>query len=95
MCSTEAKPSPLIDPARASQEGGALVYAVTSKAHVRRTPEHRHMRGQILAATTGVIMIATERQQLVVPCGHAIWLPPLQLHALHTSQVFTGWSAYI
>ncbi len=95
MCSTEAKPLSLIDPARANQEGGALAYAVTSKAQVRKTPEHRHVRGQILAATTGVIMIATKRQQLVVPSGHAIWLPPLQLHALHASQAFTGWSAYI
>lgn len=95
MCSTEAKPLPLIDLSRASQEGGALVYAVTGKAQVRRTPEHQHIRGQILATTTGVLMIATERQQLVVPCGHAIWLPPMQLHAMHTSQVFSGWSAYI
>ncbi|MCH8622435.1 helix-turn-helix transcriptional regulator [Undibacterium sp. TS12] len=93
MCST--KTLALIDPVRASQEGGALVYAVTSKAQIRKTPEHKHLRGQIVAATTGAIMIATERQHLVVPSGHAIWIPPLQLHAQHTSQVFTGWSAYI
>lgn len=85
----------MIDPVRANADGGAVVYAVTCNEQARVTPEHSHARGQILAATTGVLVIATEQQHLVVPGGYAIWLPPFHRHALRTSHLFNGWSAYL
>ncbi|MBC3918988.1 helix-turn-helix transcriptional regulator [Undibacterium sp. CY18W] len=95
MCRTEAKPLPLIETARANADGGAVVYAVTSSGQARTTPEHSHARGQMLAAMSGVLVIATEQQHLVVPSGYAIWLPPFHRHALRTSHLFNGWSAYL
>ncbi len=95
MCRTEAKPLPLINPEYANADGGAIAFAVTSKTHARMTPEHSHARGQLLAATTGMLVIAAELQHLVVPQGYAIWLPPLTPHALRTSHLFNGWSAYL
>ncbi len=95
MCRTEAKPLPLINPEHANADGGAIAYAVTSKAHARMTPEHSHARGQLLAATTGVLVIEAEQQHLLVPQGYAIWLPQFIPHALRTSHLFNGWSAYL
>lgn len=95
MYRIEAKPLPLISPARANESNGALVYAVIASGEVRQTPEHSHERGQIVAATSGVLVIATGHQHLIVPAGYAIWLPPHHVHAMRSSHVFTGWSAYV
>jgi len=95
MYRSEAKPLPLIAAEHANADGGALAYAVSSKAHLTMTAEHSHARGQLLAATAGVLVLAAEQQHLVVPMGYAIWLPPFVPHALRTSQVFNGWSAYL
>lgn len=87
--------APLIEPTLANQGDGAPVFAVRLITQMRHTPAHAHERGQIIAATAGVLAITTEDQHLIVPSGHAIWLPPLHLHAQSPAGACQGWSAYI
>ncbi|HEX7111736.1 MAG TPA: helix-turn-helix transcriptional regulator [Mizugakiibacter sp.] len=39
-------------------------------------PAHRHRRGQLLYATTGVLTVTTPQGSWVVPPERAIWIPP-------------------
>ncbi|MFZ6657015.1 AraC family transcriptional regulator [Undibacterium sp. TJN19] len=95
MYRTEATPPSLIDPVRADQAGGSILFAVTAMSQARATPAHSHQRGQLLAATAGVMTLTTEQQHLVVPPGYAIWLPPMNLHAMLSRGQFSGWSIYV
>lgn len=39
------------------------------------TGRHRHGRGQLLHASSGLMRLATEQGHWVVPLGHAVWIP--------------------
>lgn len=45
-------------------------------------PQHRHRRGQLLYAITGLMRVATGRTVFVLPSNRALWLPPGEPHAL-------------
>ena len=95
MYRTEATAPSLIDPVLADQAGGSILFAVTTQSEARSTPDHTHQRGQLLAATAGVMALTTEQRHLVVPPGYAIWLPPMHKHAMHARGQFSGWSIYV
>ncbi|GAA4222425.1 helix-turn-helix transcriptional regulator [Sphingomonas endophytica] len=59
------------------------------------TPPHRHARGQLIGCGRGVVTIATEAGAWVVPAGHAIWLPPYQMHGGQSFGPGAGWSLYV
>ncbi len=44
-------------------------------------PPHHHIEGQLLFATTGVMLVETEGQRWVIPPQRALWLPPLHIHS--------------
>ncbi len=86
----------LLDPNRANAETGPSVIAVYRRRYENiDQPLHRHARGQAIAADSGLLKIETETDRLVVPPGHAAWLPPEQLHALGLCGQFSGWSIYV
>ena len=95
MCRMQAKPSPLIDPARADAGGGPLLFAALSSGGIRSTSPHSHARGQAIGALSGLLTISTERERLVVPPGYAIWIPPHHLHGLDAHGPASGWSVYV
>lgn len=59
------------------------------------TPPHHHARGQMVGCTQGVLSILTEGSAWVVPPGHAIWLPPHQIHGGQGFGPGVGWSLYV
>lgn len=91
----QAKTPPLIDPARADDDGGPLLFAALSSAGMRSTAPHGHARGQAIGALGGLLTIATERERLVVPPGYAIWIPPHHVHGLDVHGALSAWSVYL
>jgi AraC-like DNA-binding protein/mannose-6-phosphate isomerase-like protein (cupin superfamily) len=45
-------------------------------------PSHRHARGQLVFAETGVMTVGTEHGRWVVPPGRAVWIPSGIAHEL-------------
>lgn len=45
-------------------------------------PPHHHVEGQLLFATSGVMLVQTESDHWVIPPQRALWLPPLHIHSL-------------
>jgi AraC-like DNA-binding protein/quercetin dioxygenase-like cupin family protein len=90
-----AKHQTLLDTDRANGADGPSVIAVYSQMEDRQSQDmHSHSRGQALAAQRGLLRIDTERGRMVVPPGHAVWLPPHCAHGLASHGQFTGWSIY-
>jgi len=78
-----------------SAEGlSAIAFAVELRAEFA-TPSHRHVRGQLIGCTRGVVSILTEGSAWVVPAGHGIWLPPQQMHGGQSFGAGVGWSLYV
>jgi len=46
----------------------------------QRLPRHRHRRAQLLYGATGVMQVATEQGNWVVPPQRAVWIPPQVEH---------------
>jgi AraC-like DNA-binding protein len=92
----QAKPQTLLDPARADGQDGPQVIAVHCRSDdFRATPLHSHARGQLIAATGGLLSIDTGDERLVVPPSHAVWIPGHQPHSLRSHGPFDGWSVYV
>lgn len=86
---------PILDPALADLADGPAVIAVVSASAPRTTPAHAHARGQLLGAIAGLLSIDTEQERLIVPPGHAIWLPPGHRHGLRAHGACQAWSVYV
>ncbi|SFL73514.1 AraC family transcriptional regulator [Rugamonas rubra] len=86
---------PILDPALADLADGPAVIAVVAAAAPRTTPTHAHARGQLLGAIAGLLSIDTEQERLIVPPGHAIWLPPGHRHSLRAHGPCQAWSVYV
>lgn len=56
---------------------------------------HRHVRGQILAASKGLMVATTEVGAWYVPTGHALWIPPGLDHDIAMREAVTMRSAYV
>lgn len=44
-------------------------------------PLHYHLEGQLLYATSGVMLVETDSRRWVIPPQRALWLPPLMEHS--------------
>lgn len=44
-------------------------------------PPHYHLEGQLLFATTGVMLVETADRRWVIPPQRALWIPPLMIHS--------------
>jgi AraC-like DNA-binding protein len=86
----------LLPPAQLQSAEGPWVIAVARQAGgPRTTASHRHARGQLLGASSGLISVGTQGGQWVVPAIHAVWIPPHHPHSLRSHGPFAGWSVYI
>lgn len=56
---------------------------------------HRHMRGQILTASAGLMVATTETGAWYVPTGHALWIPPCLDHDVTMRGAVSMFSAYV
>lgn len=56
---------------------------------------HHHIRGQILAASKGVMVATTEAGAWYVATGHALWIPPGLDHDVAMREAVTMRSAYV
>ena len=61
----------------------------------RVTAAHHHASGQLFGATRGLLSVAADSGQWVVPASHCVWMPPHHVHALRSHGPFAGWSVYV
>ncbi|GAP67374.1 hypothetical protein MBSD_n2696 [Mizugakiibacter sediminis] len=61
----------------------------------QRLPAHRHCRGQLLYAATGVLTVTTPQGSWVVPPERAIWIPPGVDHEVRMGGRVSTRSAYV
>lgn len=71
-----------------------IAFAVTLPAEFA-SPPHSHARGQLIGCGRGAVTILTDLATFVVPAGHAIWLPPQQMHGGRSFGPGAGWSVYL
>jgi AraC-like DNA-binding protein len=79
----------------ASPDGPFLAAAELTQSEARATPSHGHARGQLMGALSGLVSVGLDKQQLVVPATHAIWIPPHCVHSVRSYGPFSGWSVFI
>ncbi|WP_129778416.1 AraC family transcriptional regulator [Peristeroidobacter soli] len=58
-------------------------------------PAHRHLRGQLLYASKGVMSVLTPAGGFVVPPERAVWLPPMTPHEVRCRQNVSLRTLYI
>jgi AraC-like DNA-binding protein len=46
-------------------------------------PKHQHQTGQLVFATSGVMLVETQLARWTVPPQRALWIPPGHAHAIH------------
>ena len=61
----------------------------------RVTAAHCHASGQLFGAMRGLLSVAADSGQWVVPASHCVWVPPHHVHALRSHGPFAGWSVYV
>ncbi|MEG1053316.1 MAG: AraC family ligand binding domain-containing protein, partial [Janthinobacterium sp.] len=66
-----------------------------SQPQERVTAAHRHASGQLFGAMQGLLSVAADSGQWVVPASHCVWMPPHHVHALRSHGPFAGWSVYV
>lgn len=91
----QAKSQSLLDSERANATEGPTIIAIYREMEDRQADAmHSHARGQAMAARSGLLRIDTEQGRMVVPSGHAIWIPPDCAHRMASHGQFSGWSIY-
>ncbi|MHA7882184.1 AraC family transcriptional regulator [Nitratireductor rhodophyticola] len=75
-------------------EGDLVVGEIAQLAHVQ-VPIHRHSRGQLLHASSGVVLVKTGFGHWMVPAGQAIWIPPGIQHAVEMMTDVRMQSVYV
>ncbi|TCV97436.1 AraC family transcriptional regulator [Luteibacter rhizovicinus] len=88
-------PTPLIPPSRLAADNPLVIAVELDEAAVRVTPAHRHERGQLIGARSGLLSIGTAQGRWVAPATHAIWIPPGEPHSVTSHGPFSGWSVYV
>ena len=60
------------------------LWATLAKTHIAGTmlPKHRHQTGQLVFATSGVMLVETQFARWTVPPQRALWIPPAHEHAV-------------
>ncbi len=88
--------TPIIRPDLVSSpDGPFLAAAELTQSEARAPPSHRHARGQLMGALSGLVSVGLDKQHWVVPAIHAIWIPPHCLHSSRSHGPFSGWSVFI
>ena len=59
-----------------------MVAQASTRADGYTIPLHRHRRGQLLHAITGMMRIETENSMWIVPPARALWVPPELAHEI-------------
>ncbi|MBN3821809.1 AraC family transcriptional regulator, partial [Paraburkholderia sp. Se-20369] len=78
-----------------SSDGPFIAAAELTQRDARVTAPHRHARGQLVGAMSGLLSIGVDDHDWVVPAVHAIWIPPHCTHALRSFGPFSGWSVFV
>ncbi|KWK57866.1 AraC family transcriptional regulator [Burkholderia ubonensis] len=78
-----------------SSDGPFVAAAELTQRDARVTAPHRHARGQLVGALTGLLSLGLDDQDWVVPAVHAIWIPPHCVHSLRSFGPFSGWSVFV
>ncbi|MCX4163128.1 MULTISPECIES: helix-turn-helix domain-containing protein [Paraburkholderia] len=88
--------APLLPLVQLEATDGPRIYAVELTGDdARVTTAHRHARGQLFGAISGLLSVGTEHSQWVVPATHAVWIPPELAHSVQSHGPFSGWSVYV
>src|SRR5215472_4943344 len=58
-----------------------LAYAFRRRAVEGWTPEHSHLRGQLVALTQGMLIVEAGSERWMFPSGRCAWTPPNCKHA--------------
>lgn len=79
----------------ASNDGPFLVAGELTQQTPREVSTHRHPRGQLIGALSGLVSVGIASHQWVVPAVHAMWIPPNVEHSVRSFGPFAGWSVFI
>lgn len=71
---------PWHDPGDVDDPSRPVIAAAHDRPDTFEVPWHRHLRGQLLYATSGVMRISATGSTWVVPPQQAVWVPPGVLH---------------
>ncbi|MGK3138659.1 helix-turn-helix transcriptional regulator [Pantoea trifolii] len=68
---------------KAPRHDDAMGWSATAISYRRGEvdPPHYHLEGQLLFATTGVMLVETADRRWVIPPQRALWIPPLMIHS--------------
>jgi AraC-like DNA-binding protein len=72
-----------------------MAFIPETQNEARATSSHRHARGQLMGALSGLVSVGLDKQHWVVPAIHAIWIPPHCVHSLRSHGPFSGWIVFI
>ncbi len=61
----------------------------------RPLPRHRHAKGQLLYATTGVMQVDTDAGEWVLPRQRALWIPPELSHGFSCRRETHVYALYV
>lgn len=77
-------PTRIADTPTAARKDEGL-WSTLAKPHAAgtRLAKHQHATGQLLFATSGVMLVETHAARWTVPPQRALWIPPRQPHAIH------------
>ena len=72
----------MIDPPQGHLDGRPVRALARSYPDHHLIPTHRHPRGQLIHAVTGVMELTTATRLWLIPPGRALWVPPNIDHGL-------------
>jgi AraC-like DNA-binding protein len=72
-----------------------VIAAAVSDSRERIAAPHRHLRGELLGSTRGLVSVGLEDDVWIVPAIHAIWLPPHYTHSARSHGPFSGWAVFV
>ncbi|HEY0229838.1 MAG TPA: helix-turn-helix transcriptional regulator [Dokdonella sp.] len=74
---------------------GNIVATANEYPGGHRVPRHRHRRGQLLYASTGIMVVGTEAGRWIVPPERAVWIPAGVAHEVHALVHVSTRSVYV
>jgi len=62
-----------------------LAFAFKRRAFEGWSPEHSHLRGQLIALTQGLLIVEAESERWMFPSQGCAWIPPNCEHAARSA----------
>lgn len=86
-----------LDAQDVDRSDGPVVIATAGTLDAERfsVPAHKHIRGQLMGSTRGLLAVELQTGRWVVPAIHSVWLPPDHLHSVQSHGSFDGWSVFV